>query len=872
MVGASKILTVSYGTFSCTLEGFDDPFDTMKAIAEYFRDLAAQDRYFGAEPPQPDAAMLHRLAERELHRRVDAKVQDNGVILRASPAPAVATHAVAGPALAAAAGVVPVGHAATARISEQIDDLGEDMPAPVTVAAGLPRLSDASDSLSGSVAEKLRRLRAGTQPTVAPPKNAPRESAELTGAPIAKDASVALAAEDPATSLAAPVAAAAPAGDMAAEPLPAPDAPAADLAPEAVADDPASTLHAAVALEGPDAATPEVEPGEDMAADAAPGSDMPSPVEPVTGPDTAEADAEADGVPMDTARLRPDEASFADDKASAIAAAFAADFGADEDEDMAGATPETRLAANLPAAETPLQTATEIAEDAPVADAPAAHDLTARDHDDNAAPSSRSTDLPAEATASDEDDALIADLAADLPAENATPEPAEATASDEDDALIADLAADLPAEKATPEPAEATASDEDDALIAALAAGLPAEKATPEPAEATASDEDDALIAALAADLPAEKATPEPATPPSTPIDAHTDQAQADAIAPPPTAEPAPAPVTDRIQRARARVIKIRRIEPAPSILSPEAEAELARELEDLRGRAVDHVTAPLPATQRRDAHAGLPDAPEDTSVKRLLDAANSQMEEPESRRRLSAIAHLKAAVAATFADREAGNSPMPQADETRLTAYRSDLEQVVRPRRPVSGTSSAPPPAPPARPAPLVLVSAQRIDRPHPPAGPVQPVRPRRVAALTLAPEPAERIPGPDQTGGTARMAALIAHDGDDEADDDTGNIFANTADFADFAERMGAQALPDLLETAAVYAALVEGRDSVTRPQLIRRVIAAKGGDELTREDMLRSFGRLLRDGRIEKVRRGQFGLREGSRALAEGRRLLE
>ncbi len=87
-----------------------------------------------------------------------------------------------------------------------------------------------------------------------------------------------------------------------------------------------------------------------------------------------------------------------------------------------------------------------------------------------------------------------------------------------------------------------------------------------------------------------------------------------------------------------------------------------------------DGVTSLLPPTQRfrgGDSEADVP---------RLLGEANSKLDGAESRRRSSAISHLKAAVAATFADRRlkatTGNGQPASPDA--LGRYQQDLSKAV--------------------------------------------------------------------------------------------------------------------------------------------------------------------------------------------------
>ena len=216
----------------------------------------------------------------------------------------------------------------------------------------------------------------------------------------------------------------------------------------------------------------------------------------------------------------------------------------------------------------------------------------------------------------------------------------------------------------------------------------------------------------------------------------------------------------------------------------------------------------------------------DDAAMSRILDQTDAELSEPEGNRRRQAIAQLKAAVAATEAARQLGEGS--SAGDENESQFRDDLNKVVRPR-PATEVARTPRTTERPRPAPLKLVASQRINGEEPPQD-VAPVQPRRVS--------------------TASISDASDH-----------------GDFAAFAAEMGATELPDLLEAAAAYTAYVEGIEDFSRPQIMKKV-QLTSETEISREDSLRSFGTLLREGRINKVENGRFQVSEETRFKPEAK----
>ncbi|KHA52943.1 putative lipoprotein [Sulfitobacter geojensis] len=795
MMNNNKILTVSYGTFSCTLEGFDDSFGTMKAIAEYFRDLASDDRYFGAEPPQPDADMLARIAQKEVSRRVQAREQDGKIVLSAiedqsaqqqtNPVPLAAAAVAATPdpvaeAPAVQAPAVEEPSVEIATTASTVDVAALDTPQDIIIEE-IEDAADASDTEVAAVAPVAHEATAEDAAVAAPVAPAKPETAaqdfvedENDIVPGQADADVEAFFADSSHAL----------GDTS------------DMDQDAVEAVTAPVEVAKPAAPAPDSIAAKLQR-----------------IRAVVAQHEEEADDEDDYLEDEHAEAdTSEEASVTADAVIADAAADLEDALAAEEEDIEDA----QTAADM--ADETADTADAVIADArtDIEDALEADDTDVFEEDS------------AELSEDDDVTAILGRLEM-LAHDTAAPTPVSKDASK--------VLQDVPLAQVESASEEARVEDsisnlfEDEAGLAdetadSSEAAKPALRKTPRVilAEDHSDDVEDAsaepgksaprarVIKVKRADLEAaiDKGELEEYgddTDTSDDADAIEDVAEmAD------EAQPLTTPKLDDIAPSRGK---------KRSALSPEDEADLARELAELEEDNADapqDPDTPTRAARRADvARHTLPaiDESTETDVNRLLAETDHQMDEPESATRRDAFAHLRAAVAAKKADVAMGGSGQ---DEEGDGAYREDLAEVVRPRRPTSTAARTERPGD-ARPAPLKLVAEQRIDVQKPVAN-AGPVRPRRISAAAE-----EALPGPDGEN------------------------------FTDFAADMGATTLPQLLEAAAAYMSFVEGRDQFSRPQLMTKVRQAGGPDGFSREEGLRSFGQLLRAGKIEKIKGGRF-----------------
>ena len=382
------------------------------------------------------------------------------------------------------------------------------------------------------------------------------------------------------------------------------------------------------------------------------------------------------------------------------------------------------------------------------------------------------------------------------------------------------------AEKAGPEAAQAPAEEKEETREEPTAPQTSSEPQEPD----QPSEEEAAQAAGAEVQEPAGEESPEEAAPPAAEETAGE------------TPEKSEKPAAGA-ERAETEETEEPEKSPEPeSSLSPEDEAELRATLEQIQREAEAERRAEKEGRallEQQDIESS------PNSVSRILEVTNSELEESEGSRRRSAIAHLKAAVAATRADKQLSRRKAEEEAEE-LNQYREDLARVVRPRRPAEAGRPAE-----RRMPPLMLVSEQRVDlpsqgQPAPERGGA--VRPRRITTGNLALD----------EHGDAGM-------GEGEAQE---NIFRDERTFTEFARRTGATELIDQMEAAAAYFTFIEGRPHFNRPQVMRAVAALNENKDFSREEGLRAFGRLLRSGRIVKVGRGRFRVSEASRFNPDAR----
>ncbi len=854
MAASRQILTVSYGSFSCTLEGFegsmDDSVAMMKDIAAFFRDIAAEDRDFGQAGTET-TELLARHAEREIARRIEARMGTSDLVLSLGRS-------------LDRIDAVPSADISVA-FAETNDATGRPASSP---APAMPPAAQAPQAAPDSLAGQIARIRAvaGTagmaaRPAAPPPSGddaqdrAPDDPGSFFRTPDTDDSLPDRTAPRPGLSAdEAAVAAVFPTDDPVGD-----SAHPGNIMPELDRPDdlpPAAALTADTVL--PDATAPtDVPAGNDAVrgdraahaiADEGPATGptawdaiMPGPghsaADGTTSADTSDPGQETAGG-WHAEPVRADILSTSGDPAAAEPAilsagphTFARPMAEPEWSESAG-PPDDEPAPAAPGWSHTISPFGDFAGDDLRTAAP---DLA----EDHALPHPAEAAGPADAGQPQDDDDLPAAAWPDAPV----------TAAAEPVAPLAEPHAGWPDPAATGDVTAATFSGRDDDDTESAAAAWVHDTADYDEAEdyddEAEDDEDTGLSAGPGPDD----------RPDARFIRSEGDDAPADVIYDmDDDSDDAEDGYNDSDDRPASSWDTPPEPEggPGPSRLyatgqeddshwadadSDAAESDAPSGL-PLR-RSPFRLTGAMASGQGRARFTSPED--DENALERLMMQTDAHMSGPEALRRREAIAQLRAAVAASESGQPIDTDRADLRQIHSEQGFRDDLRDTASPLRnpdqPPAGRGER------GRPAPLRLVASQRIDLPTESRAltvvkPPQPIRPRRI-----------------RVGQSGKIDAVPVTQPRMIADN------SGAPSFAEFAADMGVDSLPDLIEAAAAHTSFIEGLDDFSRPQILNKVGAIM--IEATQEEGLRAFSILLREGRIFRTDRpGRFGIAADSR----------